>query len=133
MCAYCRGAIDRSEVARCASRTCGALYHADCWLNCAADTGKCAIMGCGWTRALGVDDAVAPPPPPPPRMRFERPEPDGTDCVALFVALTGMVALVPLYFLCPIPEVSYGVIATCVLALGRLCVPMRRTFVQVDA
>lgn len=47
VCPYCRDEVPRSGALACARRGCGALYHRECWDECAASYGGCAVYGCG--------------------------------------------------------------------------------------
>lgn len=46
VCPYCRDEVTRRATVVCARRGCGALYHRECWDECAAQYGGCAIYGC---------------------------------------------------------------------------------------
>ncbi len=46
VCPYCRDGISRSAVVACARSGCGALYHRECWEECARRYGGCAVFGC---------------------------------------------------------------------------------------
>lgn len=50
VCPYCRDQVARDDVVACAARTCGALYHRECWEHCATEFGSCAALGCGSTQ-----------------------------------------------------------------------------------
>ncbi|MBX3470647.1 MAG: hypothetical protein KF878_27585 [Planctomycetes bacterium] len=53
-CPFCRDDVARAGAVGCARRGCGALYHAECWEECAASYGGCAVFGCGCREATGV-------------------------------------------------------------------------------
>ncbi|MCO5167091.1 MAG: hypothetical protein M9894_12120 [Planctomycetes bacterium] len=53
-CPFCRDDVARAGAVGCARRGCGALYHAECWEECAASYGGCAVFGCGCEEATGV-------------------------------------------------------------------------------
>ena len=46
VCPYCRDAVTRQGTVACARRGCGALYHRECWEECARSYGGCAVYGC---------------------------------------------------------------------------------------
>jgi hypothetical protein len=46
VCPHCRDGVSRSGTVACARRGCGALYHRECWEECARQYGGCAIYGC---------------------------------------------------------------------------------------
>jgi hypothetical protein len=51
-CTYCRDALEGAAPV-CARAGCGALYHVECWEECHARYGGCAVYGCGSTEAAG--------------------------------------------------------------------------------
>ncbi len=53
-CPFCRDSITRRGTVACARRACGALYHRECWEECVASYGGCAIYGCESKRAKEV-------------------------------------------------------------------------------
>jgi hypothetical protein len=58
-CPYCHDAVAREgEVVECARDRCGALYHQECWEECSAGHGSCAVFGCCSTRAAPVSSLV---------------------------------------------------------------------------
>ena len=95
-CPYCRFAL-KEGTAIMVCGECNAAHHMDCW----ADNGGCAVMGC----AGGPDNAppplpprppggptvaVPPPPPPPPPPDQSRPFPlVAVAIVVLAIAITG--------------------------------------------
>jgi hypothetical protein len=54
VCPYCRDGVGRRGAVACARRGCGALYHRECWGECAKSYGGCAIYGCGSAQAHEV-------------------------------------------------------------------------------
>ncbi len=46
VCPYCRDEVKRRGTVACARRKCGALYHRECWEECATQYGGCAVYGC---------------------------------------------------------------------------------------
>jgi len=46
LCPFCRDEVTRKSAVLCARRSCGALYHRECWDECATQYGGCAIYGC---------------------------------------------------------------------------------------
>src|SRR5579883_397187 len=46
VCPYCRDEVGRDGTVICARKGCGALYHRECWGECAERYGGCAIYGC---------------------------------------------------------------------------------------
>ena len=46
LCPFCRDEVTRKGAVICARRGCGALYHRECWDECATQYGGCAIYGC---------------------------------------------------------------------------------------
>jgi hypothetical protein len=53
-CPFCRDDVPQAGAVGCARRGCGALYHAECWSECASSYGGCAVFGCGSREATGV-------------------------------------------------------------------------------
>lgn len=52
VCPYCRDEVERAvESVGCVRDGCGAIYHSECWEECRADHGSCAVFGCSSTRA----------------------------------------------------------------------------------
>jgi hypothetical protein len=54
VCPYCRDDVGREGALTCGRRGCGALYHRECWEECAAQYGGCAVYGCASTKANEV-------------------------------------------------------------------------------
>jgi hypothetical protein len=54
VCPYCRDDVGRKGALACGRRGCGALYHRECWEECAAQYGGCAVYGCGSKKAREV-------------------------------------------------------------------------------
>lgn len=52
-CPYCKDAV-ADEAVGCERSGCGALYHRECWDECRASYGGCAVYGCGCTTARDV-------------------------------------------------------------------------------
>lgn len=52
-CPYCKDAVS-DEAVGCERAGCGALYHRECWEECRASYGGCAVYGCGCTTAREV-------------------------------------------------------------------------------
>jgi hypothetical protein len=52
-CPYCHDQVGRQDALACARRGCGALYHRECWEECAR-WGGCAALGCGSREAREV-------------------------------------------------------------------------------
>ena len=50
-CPFCHDAVPRNGGSLCARDGCGALYHRECWEECARDYGGCAVYACGSTEA----------------------------------------------------------------------------------
>lgn len=50
-CPYCKDGVGRSGAVACARRGCGATYHRECWEECRASYGGCAVFGCGAVRS----------------------------------------------------------------------------------
>lgn len=48
-CPYCRDRLPEDAAVGCDRAGCGALYHEECWVECRASYGGCAIYGCGCT------------------------------------------------------------------------------------
>lgn len=46
-CPYCKDALPDAAAAACDQKGCGAFYHEECWAECQASYGGCAIYGCG--------------------------------------------------------------------------------------
>ncbi len=46
VCPYCRDSVGREGTVICARNKCGALYHRECWDECARQYGGCAVYGC---------------------------------------------------------------------------------------
>ena len=46
VCPYCRDEVQRRGTVACARRRRGALYHRECWEECATQYGGCAVYGC---------------------------------------------------------------------------------------
>jgi hypothetical protein len=46
VCPYCRDSVGREGTVICARTKCGALYHRECWEECARQYGGCAVYGC---------------------------------------------------------------------------------------
>jgi hypothetical protein len=46
-CPYCKDALPDAAASACDQRGCGAFYHEECWAECQASYGGCAIYGCG--------------------------------------------------------------------------------------
>ncbi|MCA8923977.1 MAG: hypothetical protein KDD82_19360 [Planctomycetes bacterium] len=57
VCPYCRDQVVRDDVIACASRSCGALYHRECWEHCQTEYGSCAALGCGSTALREISAA----------------------------------------------------------------------------
>lgn len=58
VCPYCRDEVERgAESVGCVRDGCGAIYHAECWDECSADHGSCAVFGCSSTRAQPLSSA----------------------------------------------------------------------------
>lgn len=69
-CPYCRDAIPSGAFAEACERVgCGARYHAECWSECRARYGGCAVYGCGSIFASPFGRAPASPPPEPALVR----------------------------------------------------------------
>ncbi|MEZ0228715.1 MAG: hypothetical protein ACAI25_08830 [Planctomycetota bacterium] len=45
-CSYCRDELDEACPSSCGKRSCTALYHRECWIECFTHFGGCAIPGC---------------------------------------------------------------------------------------
>jgi hypothetical protein len=54
LCPFCRDDVPAREAVACARRGCGALYHRECWEECIAKYGGCAIYGCVSKQANGL-------------------------------------------------------------------------------
>ncbi len=54
VCPYCRDQVVRDDVIACGARTCGALYHRECWEECQQGYGSCAALGCSSTQLREV-------------------------------------------------------------------------------
>ena len=50
-CPFCRDDVGRRGAVACVRAGCGAIYHRECWEECARDYGGCAVFGCGATAA----------------------------------------------------------------------------------
>jgi hypothetical protein len=46
VCPYCRDSVGSEGTVICARTKCGALYHRECWEECARQYGGCAVYGC---------------------------------------------------------------------------------------
>jgi hypothetical protein len=46
-CPYCKDALPDAAASACDQKGCGAFYHEECWTECHASYGGCAIYGCG--------------------------------------------------------------------------------------
>lgn len=46
-CPYCKDALPEAAAIACDRKGCGAFYHEECWAECGATYGGCAIYGCG--------------------------------------------------------------------------------------
>lgn len=46
-CPYCKDALPDAAAMACDTKGCGAFYHEECWAECHASYGGCAIYGCG--------------------------------------------------------------------------------------
>ncbi|MBX3467998.1 MAG: hypothetical protein KF878_14085 [Planctomycetes bacterium] len=46
-CPYCKDALPEAAAIACDRKGCGAFYHEECWAECGASYGGCAIYGCG--------------------------------------------------------------------------------------
>jgi hypothetical protein len=57
VCPYCRDTVKKRGTVACARRGCGALYHRECWEECSAQYGGCAVFGCESKRAKEVSAA----------------------------------------------------------------------------
>ena len=57
LCPYCRDGVARRGSVACARKGCGTLYHRECWDECAASYGGCAVYGCGSQSAHEVSAA----------------------------------------------------------------------------
>src|SRR5437870_4295401 len=57
ICPYCRDDVSRRGTVACARPGCGALYHRECWSECAASYGGCAVYGCGSTTSKEISAA----------------------------------------------------------------------------
>lgn len=73
-CPYCRFPLkEGAAIESCGS--CGAVHHAECWL----DNGGCSVTGCvngpAKTAATQVSPVLGQPPPPPPPQPPSKPEP----------------------------------------------------------
>ena len=49
-CPWCSDAVEARDAVACERERC-ALYHPECWQECQAQHGSCAILGCGGTAA----------------------------------------------------------------------------------
>ena len=58
VCPYCRDEVERgAESVGCVRDGCGAIYHSECWEECSADHGSCAVFGCSSQRAAPLSSA----------------------------------------------------------------------------
>ncbi len=57
VCPYCRDEVKRRGTVACGRRKCGALYHRECWEECATQYGGCAVYGCESRRSREVSVA----------------------------------------------------------------------------
>lgn len=57
VCPFCRDAVDREGTVICARARCGALYHRECWDECAKHYGGCAVFGCSAKKCREVTAA----------------------------------------------------------------------------
>src|SRR5262249_10267165 len=57
VCPFCRDEVGRDGAVVCARERCGALYHAECWGECATHYGGCAIYGCSSKKSREVSAA----------------------------------------------------------------------------
>jgi hypothetical protein len=57
VCPYCRDEVARDGTVICARKGCGALYHDECWRECAQAYGGCAIYGCSSRKCREVSAA----------------------------------------------------------------------------
>ncbi|HZU96641.1 MAG TPA: hypothetical protein VFF73_08125 [Planctomycetota bacterium] len=57
VCPYCRDEVGRDDALVCARTKCGALYHRECWDECATLYGGCAVYGCSSKRSREVTAA----------------------------------------------------------------------------
>ncbi len=57
ICPYCRDEVARDGTVICARKGCGALYHDECWRECAQAYGGCAIYGCSSRKCREVSAA----------------------------------------------------------------------------
>ncbi|HZU96640.1 MAG TPA: hypothetical protein VFF73_08120 [Planctomycetota bacterium] len=57
VCPYCRDEVGRGDALICARTKCGALYHRECWDECARLYGGCAVYGCSSKRSREVTAA----------------------------------------------------------------------------
>jgi hypothetical protein len=56
-CPYCRDEVAQDDALACADRTCGALYHSECWDECRSGYGGCAVYGCCSTESRSLSRA----------------------------------------------------------------------------
>jgi hypothetical protein len=54
VCPYCRDEVGSEGALICARKGCGALYHRECWDECAMQYGGCAVYGCSSKKANEV-------------------------------------------------------------------------------
>jgi len=57
VCPYCRDEVEREGTVICARKGCGALYHQECWQECAQQYGGCAVYGCSSKKCREVSAA----------------------------------------------------------------------------
>jgi hypothetical protein len=57
VCPYCRDSVTQEGTVACARKGCGALYHRECWNECAVQYGGCAIYGCSSKKSREVTAA----------------------------------------------------------------------------
>jgi hypothetical protein len=53
-CPYCRDSVGQLNGLVCGRRSCGAMYHEECWQECVSSYGGCAVFGCGCRESAGL-------------------------------------------------------------------------------